>query len=172
MRNKKFLVGILFVFLLILSACGTGNDENNNNVNHNNNMNMNGNNDHSDSNDHDNNSEMDMDHDDDHSERIPNDGAVIHISSPVDGATFTEGDDITVEVEVEGFDLSVEGAHWHVYVDDQSYGMVMGGDLDSVLRAVEPGEHTISAYLAGPDHIELEDGTSIVITVEEIEYNN
>lgn len=166
MRNKKFLVGILFVFLLVLSACGTTNGNNNDDHNNNMNMNMGGNNDH--------NNDMDMDHDEDHedSDRIPNDGAVIHISSPADGATFTEGDDITVEVEVEGFDLSVEGAHWHVYVDDQSYGMVMGGDLDSVLRAVEPGEHTISAYLAGPDHIELEDGTSIAITVEEIEYNN
>jgi len=104
----------------------------------------------------------------DHEEgsRIPNDGATIHIVDPIDGSAFSVGDDIVIEVEVLGFDLAIEGNHWHVYVDGTSYGMVTGGDTDKVLRGLEAGEHLVEVYIAGSDHIEFEDGDVITISVE------
>jgi hypothetical protein len=99
-------------------------------------------------------------------ERIPNDGAAIRILSPADGATFAEGEDILVEVEVEGFILGEEGSHWHIYIDGSSWGMVVGNDTDQALSGIAPGEHLLEVYLAGGDHIELMDGDSIHIVVE------
>lgn len=100
-------------------------------------------------------------------ERIPNDGAVIQIISPADAASFIQGEDIVVEVEVENFDLTVEGAHWHLYVDGSVYAQVLEGPTKEVLRGLEPGEHEIEVYLGLPTHEELEDGGSITITVTE-----
>lgn len=100
--------------------------------------------------------------------RIPNEnGAAIRIISPADGDTFQHGDQIVVEVETENFDLSQEGYHWHVFVDGNSWGMIMGGSASHVLNGVEPGEHEISAYLSIPTHEEYEDGDAITIMVEE-----
>lgn len=100
--------------------------------------------------------------------RIPNEnGAAIRIVSPADGDTFQHGDQIVVEVETENFDLSQEGYHWHVFVDGNSWGMIMGGSASHVLNGVEPGEHEISAYLSIPTHEEYEDGDAVTITVEE-----
>jgi hypothetical protein len=105
----------------------------------------------------------------DHEEhdRIPNkDGAAISILSPADGAVFSEGDEILVEVEVMQFALGEDGSHWHVYVDGTSWGMVMGGSTTEALRGIEPGEHKLEVYLAGGDHLEFEDGDAITVTVE------
>lgn len=100
--------------------------------------------------------------------RIPNEnGAVIHIVTPADGDVFQHGDQIIVEVETENFDLSQEGYHWHVFVNDASWGMIMGGSANYALNGVEPGEHEISVYLSIPTHEEYEDGDSVTITVEE-----
>lgn len=100
--------------------------------------------------------------------RIPNEnGAAIHIVTPADGDVFQHGDQIIVEVETENFDLSQEGYHWHVFVDDASWGMIMGGSANHALNGVEPGEHEISVYLSIPTHEEYEDGDSVTITVEE-----
>lgn len=99
-------------------------------------------------------------------ERIPNEGATIHILVPDDGSSFAEGEDIVVEVEVENFALGEDGNHWHIYIDGTSWGMVTGGDTDQALRGVEPGERLIETYLAGGDHIELEDGDAIMVVVE------
>jgi hypothetical protein len=107
------------------------------------------------------------DEDHDHSSgRIPNEGAVIRIVSPADGALFTTADEVLVEVETENFDLSAEGKHWHVYVDGVSYGMIVGGDTDHALRNLEPGEREISVYLSIETHEEMEDGDAVIITVE------
>ena len=122
----------------------------------------------------------DMEHDDDmedmeheHEEsdgeaaRIPNEGgATITITSPKDGETFGTLDQVIVEVEVENFELSGE-SHWHVYVDDVSFGMVMGGNMDQALAGLSPGEHKISTYLSINTHEEYEDGDSVTIVIEE-----
>ena len=105
-------------------------------------------------------------HEHEEGERIPNDGATIHILSPADDSTFSEGDEIPVAVEVTDFLLDDEGSHWHVYIDGTSWGMVLGGRTEEALRGVEPGQHKIEVYLAGGDHIELADGDSISVTVE------
>jgi hypothetical protein len=113
--------------------------------------------------------EEDEEHDDSEPhDRIPNEnGAAVHLIAPADGEVFQHGDQIIVEVETENFDLSQEGYHWHVYVDGESWGMVMGGNTDQPLTGLEPGEHEISAYLSIASHEEYEDGDSIHITVEE-----
>lgn len=99
--------------------------------------------------------------------RIRNNGAVIRIVSPADGASFAAGDDIVVEISIENFTLNEEGSHWHVYVDSVSYGMVVGETTTQVLRGLEPGEYTIGAYLANGDHEEFEDGSEVTVTVSE-----
>jgi hypothetical protein len=99
--------------------------------------------------------------------RIPNDGAVVRIVSPADGAVFGAADEVLVEVETENFDLAAEGNHWHVYVDGASYGMIVGGDTDHALRNLEAGEHEISVYLSIGTHEELEEGDAVVIQVEQ-----
>lgn len=101
-----------------------------------------------------------------HGDRIPNDGATIRIVSPEDGAVFGAADEVLVEVEAEGFDLTEEGNHWHVYVDGASFGMIMGGDTDHALRNLEPGTHEISVYLSNEAHEEFEDGDTVTIVVE------
>ena len=54
---------------------------------------------------------------------IPNNGASIFITAPGGNATFSTDEDVLVEVAVENFALGEDGNHWHVYVDDVSYGM-------------------------------------------------
>lgn len=112
--------------------------------------------------------DMEHEHDDDGAvNRIPNqNGAAITIISPADGDTVNALDQVLVEVDVENFELT-SGAHWHVYVDDVSYGMVMGGNTDQALPGLEPGEHEISVYLSLETHEEYEDGDSVTIIVEE-----
>jgi len=100
-------------------------------------------------------------------ERIPNNGAVITIVSPADGATFSSGEDITVEVSVESFDVNDPGNHWHVYLDGVTQGMIVISDRDFVLHGLEHGKHEISVYLSDATHQELEDGAAIHINVSE-----
>lgn len=115
------------------------------------------------------------DHEDDHEhehdegqvQRVPNEGAIIRIISPEDGETFAAGEQVLVEVEVEGFDLAQEGNHWHVYVDGTSWGMVMGANTDQPLTGLEPGEHEIAVFLSIDTHEELEEGDAVKITVAE-----
>jgi ABC-type Fe3+-hydroxamate transport system substrate-binding protein len=108
--------------------------------------------------------EMEHEHDE---ERIANpDGAAITILTPEDGATFKTGDEVIVEVQVDNFALGENDNHWHVYVDGTSWGMVMGGNTSQSLQGIEAGEHEIATYLAGGDHIEFEDGSTIHIVVE------
>jgi hypothetical protein len=107
---------------------------------------------------------LEMDHEE--KNRVPNEAASIHVLSPNEGATFSEGDEVRVEVEVDQFALGEDGNHWHVYVDGVSWGMVTGGRTNEVLRGLEPGEREIEVYLAGGDHIELEEGDSINISIE------
>lgn len=112
--------------------------------------------------------DADHEHNDDQAEdRVPNEGAVIRIVSPADGATFAVGEQIVVEIEAENFELGQDNNHWHVYVDGVSWGMVVGENTDEVLSGIEPGEHEISVYLSIGTHEELEDGDSITVSVEE-----
>ena len=118
--------------------------------------------------------DQEMDHEADHehsdaeqSARVPNEGAIVRLISPADGASFALGEDIVVEVEVESFDLSAEGNHWHLYVDGSTLSMIADGSMKSVVHGLEPGEHKIDVYLGLPTHEELEEGASATITITE-----
>lgn len=100
-------------------------------------------------------------------DRIPNDGAIIHLLSPTDGATYKTGEDIVVEVEVENFDLRAEGNHWHLYVDGRVLSMMAGGSTKTVIHGLEAGKHELEVYLGLPSHEELEDGAAVTIMVTE-----
>lgn len=108
----------------------------------------------------------DHDHGDDQA-RIMNEGALIEITSPATGDTFTVGEQVLVEVDVENFELGVDGSHWHVYVNGDSWGMVLGGNEDQPLTGLPAGQHMIETYLANGDHEELMQGDSVMIVVEE-----
>ena len=112
--------------------------------------------------------EHEHDDEDEHEDmdRLPNNGASIQIISPLDGATFAEGEDVVVEAKVDNFELGVAGNHWHIYVDGKSWGMVTGGDTDQAVRDLEPGVFEISVFLTLGNHEELEDGDAVTITVE------
>lgn len=117
--------------------------------------------------DHMDHEDADHEHVEEHN-RIPTEGgATITITSPEEGATFSTLDQVLVEVQVENFTLGENDNHWHVYVDDVSYGMVMGGNTDQALPGLEPGEHVISVYMSLGTHEEYEDGDSVTILVEE-----
>lgn len=99
--------------------------------------------------------------------RVPNQGATIRLLSPADGTTFKAGEEVVVEIEVENITLGDSGSHWHIYVDGSSWGMIMGNNMNEVVRGLEPGAHEIAVYLSLETHEELEDGDSVRITVEE-----
>lgn len=100
-------------------------------------------------------------------ERLPNEGAVIRIVSPSDGATFSQNEEIVVEIETENFVLGEDERHWELYVDGASWGSIEGGNQDEVVRGLEPGEHEITVYLSLGSHEQLEDGSKRHITVTE-----
>lgn len=148
MSKVKLLLGLLLM-LAVLVACGEGNNSKSDNGD--------GGHGHSDSGHH---------ADDGNLGTVPNNGATIEIISPSDGAIFKVGEEIIVEVEVENFELGVDGNHWHI--DNQGVElMVMGANTDEVLRDLEAGEHIVKVALSNGNHEELEDGDSITITVEE-----
>lgn len=108
-------------------------------------------------------------HDHEHGERIPNEGgSAIRITSHSDGDMVNHGEDIVIEVEVENFTLGEEGSHWHVYVNGESFGMVVGGTLFQALTGLAPGDQEISVYLANGDHEEFIEGDTIHIMVHEM----
>jgi hypothetical protein len=98
-------------------------------------------------------------------EGLPNNGSVIRIVSPIDGATFEQDSQVKVKISTENFELGQEGHHWHVYVDGQSPQMVMGQMTETTLSGLAPGSHEISAYLSVGSHQDLQEGASVTITV-------
>jgi hypothetical protein len=102
-----------------------------------------------------------------HGHRVPNNGAVVRIIAPTSGDTFARGEEVIVEIETEQFPLGEDGNHWHVYVNGESWGMVMGANYTEVLRGLTPGQHQISVYLSNAAHEDLEDGDAVTITVTE-----
>jgi hypothetical protein len=97
--------------------------------------------------------------------RIPNQGAVIRIVSPQDGAVIEPGQEVKVEIETENFELGANGNHWHILVDGQSPRMIMGAMTETILRDLEPGRHEISAHLSNGNHEELLESAMVVVTI-------
>jgi hypothetical protein len=138
----KFVVLFLTAFALALTACGDGHNH-----------------------EHDGDTGGNAGGEQAHGDQVPNNGAVVRILSPSDGATFAPDEQIIVEIAVENFSLGVDGNHWHVYLDGTSYGMIMGTSPEHVIRGVEPGVYTLTVRLADGDHRDLEEGDSVQITV-------
>ena len=154
---RKLLITILLVVLaLVAAACSSSNNTNNtaDDSEHN----------HAANNEHD---HGDAEHEHGSSEMVPNNGAVITLLSPTDGDSFTTSDEIKVEVEVENFSLGQDDNHWHIYVGDTEYAMVVGENTSDVIRGLEPGEYTVTVRLANGDHQDLEEGDSATITISE-----
>ena len=150
MYRKLSTVLILFLVVIFAAACSS---TSNNDTNHEH-ANNEGEHEHNEAESHD---------------MIPNDGAVIRLISPVNGTTFTTADEIKVEVEVENFPLGQDegGNHWHIFVGESEYAMVVGQNTSDVIRGLEPGEYTITVNLANGDHQDLEDGDSVTVTITE-----
>ncbi|MCA9983880.1 MAG: hypothetical protein KDE59_06290 [Anaerolineales bacterium] len=176
MRDMKvvryFLLSFSLLAVLALAACGSSvaepaADEHMDEMDHSDMEDM----DHEDMEDMDHSVMEDMDHehsDDEAANRIPNENnASVEILTPADGATFANGEDVLVEVAFENFDYGVDGNHWHIYLNDVSYGMVVGLNTSETVRGLEPGEYELLVVMANSDHIEYEDGAMIHITVEE-----
>lgn len=140
-RLITLLVGVLALILFALTACSPSSSSQD--VNH---------------------------HEDDEEygavERSENNGAVIHILSPQDDAIFMSDEDILIEIEVENFEIGEESGHWHIYIDDLSYGMVVNGKTDAIISGLDAGEHHVAVYLSAFTHVELKDGDSIHIVIE------
>lgn len=99
--------------------------------------------------------------------RLPNNGASILIVSPASSSVHPAGREIEVVVAVENFELGGEAnKHWHIYVDGDNWGMIFGEQTNHMLFGLTPGEHEISVYLADAEHVEYEEGDSILVTVE------
>ncbi|MCL4301474.1 MAG: FixH family protein [Anaerolineae bacterium] len=96
---------------------------------------------------------------------IPNQGAVVRIVSPQDGAMIEPGQEVKVEIETDNFGLGQNGNHWHVLVDGQSPRMIMGAMTETMLPDLEPGRHEISIRLSNGKHEELLEGAAVVVTV-------
>lgn len=96
---------------------------------------------------------------------VPNNGAVVRIVSPADGATVSASD-FVVEIETENFTLGADGNHWHVYIDGVEWGMIMGVDTSFALNGIEPGVHQVDVRLSNGMHEELAEGDTISVTVQ------
>ncbi|KAA3642962.1 MAG: hypothetical protein DWQ07_20785 [Chloroflexi bacterium] len=101
-------------------------------------------------------------------ERLPNNSASILIVSPASSSVHPEGREIEVVVAVDNFELGGgTNNHWHIYVDGENWGMIFGEETSHMLFGVPLGEHEVSVYLANNEHVEYEEGDSILINIEE-----
>lgn len=96
---------------------------------------------------------------------IPNQGAVVRIVSPQDGAMIEPGQEVKVEIETDNFEVGQNGNHWHVLVDGRSPRMIMGAMTETMLPDLEPGRHEISVRLSNGKHEELLEGAAVAVTV-------
>jgi hypothetical protein len=145
MRQMTFRLLLSLIAVMLLAACGTADHGHNNGH---------------ESDSHEQSGDMPA-----HGDRIPNNGAVVNIVSPADGDTFAQGDQIVVEIETENFVLGEDGNHWHLYVNGESWGMIMGANNTEVVRGLTPGQHEISVYLSIYTHEDLEDGDAVTVII-------
>lgn len=94
-------------------------------------------------------------------------GDLLEFRTPEDGATLAAGEvPVAVELDPRVDDVGVD--HMHIRVDGGVVGSVYFGDGERLVETtidVEPGEHTIGAYLAYTDHVEYEDSwTEVTVT--------
>jgi hypothetical protein len=92
--------------------------------------------------------------------------ATIAIIAPADGDTI-QGDSADITVAADGLDEhAAEEMHYHLYVDERVVTMAPVSQTTLKLIGLSNGSHTLKVSLAGADHAETGEPTSIVITVE------
>ncbi len=94
----------------------------------------------------------------------PASAPTVSVTSPANGATVS--DTFTVTVSSANFNVPAKG-HYHVYLDGQISAEKMAFSQVSTVtfNNVAPGTHTITAYLANPDHSAIQPSVSRTITV-------
>jgi hypothetical protein len=86
----------------------------------------------------------------------------IHIVTPTDGSTLY-GSSFTVSVDIQNFDIQPDnGRHWHLWVNGALAGMVYQKDVTIDLQ---PGTNQICATLGDADHADVDEPTSVTVTV-------
>lgn len=95
-------------------------------------------------------------------------GDLLRFRTPEDGATLAAGEvPVAVELDPRVDEIGVD--HMHIRVDGGVVGAVYFGEGDRLVETtidLEPGDHTVGAYLAYTDHVEYEDSwTEIRVTV-------
>ncbi len=85
----------------------------------------------------------------------------IRITEP-DTRGTAYGRQVAVTVDVQNFEISPNGQHWHVWVDGQLQMMVYG---PTALINVAPGTHEICAIMGDANHLDIGTPAGISITV-------
>jgi hypothetical protein len=97
-------------------------------------------------------------------------GATIGVVSPSDGDTVSIPFDVQLESSVPFGEPETGNMHAHLYFDSSTdsadYDIVYGTTWQ-VTRDLAPGEHTIIAALANPDHSLAGPTQEIQVTVDE-----
>jgi hypothetical protein len=95
-------------------------------------------------------------------------GATIGVAAPADGAEVSIPFDVTLESSVPLGPPESGSQHAHLYFDTGTdaadYDIVYGTSWQ-VTRPLTPGEHTITAALANPDHSLAGPTTTFTVTV-------
>jgi hypothetical protein len=93
-------------------------------------------------------------------------GTAVQIVSPTDGGTIEPNFDIELESDEEIGETDTGNFHFHVFVDgDEEDYEIVYSTSQSIERNLSPGEHTIEAALANPDHSLVGDDARDQITV-------
>jgi hypothetical protein len=96
--------------------------------------------------------------------------ASIGFASPTDGATVSVPFQVELESNVTLAEPETGNMHAHLYFDtttDSTDYDIVYGTVWQVTRQLEPGEHTIIAALANPDHSLAGPTQRITVTVGE-----
>ena len=86
----------------------------------------------------------------------------VSIASPANGATVT-GSIVTVTATSTNFNVPTQG-HYHIYLDN-TLQMAFNPTSTATFTNVAPGTHTITVYLANPNHSLVSPSVSQTITV-------
>ncbi|HEY8527489.1 MAG TPA: hypothetical protein VIL48_21175 [Acidimicrobiales bacterium] len=99
------------------------------------------------------------------------DAMTVSISDPADGATVGRTFDVALDSSVPLGEPETGRHHVHLYYDGNTaegeYDIVYG--TSATVDALDPGEHTIEAVIANPDHSVTDVRDEITVTVGEDE---
>jgi hypothetical protein len=89
------------------------------------------------------------------------DAPTIHIVQPAPTGTVY-GEQVSVTVVTQNFELEPEGRHWHLWVNGQLQQMVYG---PTALINLAPGTHEICALMGDANHFDLGTPDGVMVTI-------